>query len=145
MRPDRARRLLVGLATLFLLASLAPPAPAQEIRYIYDKLNRLIGVVDQQGNAAEYVYDSVGNILQIKRFNVDPSVNVSISLITPNRGNVGTTVQLFGKGFSPTPGQNTVTFSGGATATVTAATVSSLTTTVPSGAITGPIAVTAPL
>jgi YD repeat-containing protein len=141
MRPDRPRSLVARLATLFLLANLAPPAPAQEIRYIYDDLNRLVGVVDQQGNAAEYVYDSVGNILQIKRFNVDPSANVSISLVTPNKGNVGTTVQVFGKGFTPTPAQNTVTFSGGTTATVTAATANSLTTTVPSGATTGPISV----
>jgi len=145
MRPHRARSVVVGLAMLFALASLAAPAPAQEIRYIYDDLNRIVGVVDQQGNAAEYVYDSVGNILQVKRFNVDPSANVSISLVTPNKGNVGTTVQIFGKGFSPTPGQNAVTFSGGATATVTAATGTSLTTTVPSGAVTGPISVSAPL
>jgi YD repeat-containing protein len=145
MQSNRLGEKLCILAALFALGSLASPAPAQEIRYIYDKLNRLIGVVDQQGNAAEYVYDSVGNILQVNRFNVDPSANVSITLVTPNKGNVGTTVQLFGKGFSPTPGQNTVTFSGGATATVTAATGTSLTTTVPSGAITGSITLSAPL
>jgi len=142
MRATRLRWMVVGLAALFLLASLAPPAPAQEIRYIYDALNRLIGVVDQQGNAAEYRYDSVGNLLEIKRFTVDPLANVSISLVTPSQGNVGTTVQIFGKGFSPTPAQNTVTFSGGATATVTAATSTSLTSTVPSGATTGPITLT---
>jgi YD repeat-containing protein len=133
------------LAALLALATLASPAPAQEIRYIYDALNRLVGVVDQQGNAAEYVYDAVGNILQIKRFSVNPSANVSISLVTPGTGSVGTTVQIFGKGFSSTPSQNTVTFSGGATATVTAATGTSLTTTVPSGAVTGSITVSAPL
>jgi len=136
---------LFVLAAFFALASLAPPAPAQEIRYIYDALNRLVGVVDQQGNAAFYEYDAVGNLLRIQRFNVDPSANVSITLVTPNKGNVGTTVQIFGKGFSPTPAQNTVTFSGGATATVTAATGTSLTTTVPSGAVTGAITVSAPL
>ena len=101
--------------------------------------------MDQQGNAASYTYDAVGNLLRVNRFNVDPSANVSISLVTPSKGNVGTTVQIFGKGFSPTPGQNTVTFSGGATATVTAATGTSLTTTVPSGAVTGAITVSAPL
>ena len=141
MQSSRIGRSLCILAALLALVSLSPPAPAQEIRYIFDALNRLIGVVDAQGNAAEYVYDSVGNILQVKRFNVDPSANVSISLVTPNKGNVGTTVQIFGKGFSPTPGQNTVTFSGGATATVTAATGTSLTTTVPPGATTGSITV----
>lgn len=139
MRSSRFWRGLFVLAAAFALAGLAAPTYAQEIRYIYDQLNRLVGVIDQQGNAAEYVYDAVGNILQIKRFNVDPSANVSISLVTPSKGNVGTTVQIFGKGFSPTPGQNTVTFSGGATAPVTAATSTSLTTTVPPGATTGPI------
>jgi YD repeat-containing protein len=145
MQSSQFLRGLCVLAVLLALASLAAPTHAQEIRYIYDALNRLVGVVDQQGNAAFYEYDAVGNLLRIQRFNVDPSANVSISLVTPNKANVGTTVQIFGKGFSPTPGQNTVTFSGGATATVMAATGTSLTTTVPSGAITGPIAVTAPL
>jgi len=141
MRSSRFRRRLFVLAAFFALASLAAPALAQEIRYIYDDLNRLVGVVDQQGNAASYTYDAVGNILQIQRFTVDPNAAVSISLVTPSKGNAGTTVQIFGKGFSPTPGQNTVTFSGGATATVTAATGTSLTTTVPPGATTGSITV----
>jgi len=145
MPSHRGRSVVVGLAALLALASLAPPAPAQEIRYIYDNLNRLIGVVDQQGNAASYTYDAVGNLLRVDRFNVDPSANVSISLVTPSKGNVGTTVQIFGKGFSPTPAQNTVTFSGGATATVTAATSTNLTTTVPPGATTGLINLTTPL
>jgi hypothetical protein len=84
-------------------------------------------------------------LLRVQRFDVDPSANVSISLVTPNKGSVGTTVQILGKGFSPTPGQNTVTFSGGATATVTAATSTNLTTTVPPGATTGLINLTTPL
>jgi len=145
MQSIQFRRGLFVLAAFFTLASLAALASGQEIRFIYDNLNRLVGVVDQQGNAAFYEYDAVGNLLRIQRFNVDPSANVSITLVTPNKGNVGTTVQIFGKGFSPTPGQNTVTFSGGATATVTAATGTSLTTTVPSGAVTGAISVSAPL
>lgn len=48
-----------------LLAVFDPPllAHPREIRYIYDDLNRPVGVIDQQGNAPEYVYDAVGNIL----------------------------------------------------------------------------------
>jgi len=80
MQSIKFRRGLFVLAAVLALASLAPPAPAQEIRYIYDALNRLVGVVDQQGNAAFYEYDAVGNLLRIQRFNVDPSANVSISL-----------------------------------------------------------------
>lgn len=135
----------IALACGALLLCLPILSLAQEIRYVYDELNRLVGVVDQQGNAAEYVYDAVGNLLQIKRVTVDPSADVSISLVSPNKGGVGTTVQLFGKGFSPTPGQNTVTFSGGAAATVTSATSTSLKTTVPPGATTGLITLTTPL
>jgi YD repeat-containing protein len=142
----RARR-AVWLTGCLLLAALllAPPGRAQEIRYLYDELNRLVGVVDQEGNAAEYIYDNLGNLLQIKRFNVDPSAAVSITLVYPNRGGVGTVVRLFGTGFSATAAQNTVTFSGGATATVTEASSTSLTTSVPAGATTGPLTVTTPL
>ncbi len=128
----------VALIIALLMLGLCVPALAQEIRYFYDDLNRLIGVVDQQGNAAEYVYDAVGNILQIKRFTTDPNAAVSITLVSPNRGKVGTEVRIFGKGFSPTPGDNQVAFTGTA-ATVTASTSTSLTTSVPSGATTGPI------
>jgi YD repeat-containing protein len=126
---------------LLAVLGLTSVAPAQEVRYIYDELNRLIGVVDQQGNAAEYVYDAIGNIIQIKRFTVDPNAAVSITLVRPNSGPIGATVQIFGKGFSTTPGDNQVRFSG-TPATVTAATATSLTTTVPSGATTGPITLT---
>ena len=65
------------LAALLILAVGASAVSSQEIRYLYDDLGRLVGVVDQQGNAAEYVYDAVGNILEIKRFNVDPAANVA--------------------------------------------------------------------
>jgi YD repeat-containing protein len=124
-----------------LLLCLRAPAVAQEIRYIYDDLNRLVGVVDQQGNAAEYVYDPVGNILQIRRFNVDASASLAITLVQPAQGPEGTTVELFGKGFSSTTGDNQIAFNG-TVAPVTAATPGTLTTSVPPGATTGPITVT---
>jgi YD repeat-containing protein len=129
---------------LTVLMAFSRSAGAQEIRYIYDDLNRLIGVVDQQGNAAEYVYDAVGNILQIKRFTVDPNAAVGITLVRPSSGPVGATVQIFGKGFSTTPGDNQVRFSG-ILATVSTATATSLTATVAAGATTGPITLTTPL
>lgn len=60
------------------------------------------------------------------------------------RGKVGTEVSIFGGGFSPDSAQNTVFFSG-AIATVSAATANSIATSVPLGALTGPITVTTPL
>ncbi len=131
------------LATLFVLP-LSVPAFAQAIRYGYDDLGRLQWVQDPTGDVAIYIYDPVGNILQIIRGNFpDPNAPVGISAFTPTKGGVGETVTIFGRGFDPSPLQNTVTFSGTA-ATVTAATPVQLTVTVPSGATTGPIAVTAP-
>ncbi len=56
----RARVLCLGLLVI-ALAIFAAPAPGQEVRYFYDALNRLVGVVDAQGNGAEYIYDAVGN------------------------------------------------------------------------------------
>ncbi len=130
----------------FSLTLLTPPvALAQEIRYVYDDLGRLVGVVDAQGNAARYVYDAVGNLIEIRRVNVaDFPGPVAITFFDPNVGQVGTPVTIFGRGFSVTPGANQVAFNG-TPATVTAATPLSLTTTVPAGATTGPIAVTTPL
>src|SRR5205809_6564883 len=43
-------------------------AARAEIFYVYDDLRRLIPIVDEQGNAATYTYDPVGNILRIDRF-----------------------------------------------------------------------------
>ncbi len=119
-------------------------ARAQSIRYGYDDLGRLQWVQDQTGDVAIYIYDPVGNILQIVRGNFpDPNAPVGISAFTPTKGGVGETVTIFGRGFDPSPLQNTVTFNG-TPAPVTTATPVQLTVTVPTGATTGPIAVTAP-
>jgi YD repeat-containing protein len=108
------------------------------IQYFYDDLGRLIMVIDADGNAAEYVYDAVGNILEIKRLTFS---GLAILNFTPSQGPVGTRVTLQGQGFSATPSENTVTFNGTGAA-VLSATQTSLVVTVPPGATTGPIAVT---
>ncbi len=61
--------------------------------------------------------------------------------ISPSSGVPGTSVTLLGSGFSAVPAENIVRF-GGVRATVTAATTTSLTVTVPSGASYGPVSVT---
>jgi YD repeat-containing protein len=134
----------VSLTLFFILLGPSPPALAQQITYEYDALGRLIRVIAPEG-VAEYEYDAVGNILRIvTRRAADAPAPVAILSVSPTKGAPGTAVRLYGKGFSATPADNQVTFNGTA-AVVTAATATSLTTTVPAGATTGPITVTAPL
>jgi YD repeat-containing protein len=113
--------------------------------YVYDALNRLIAVVDQQGSAATYTYDSVGNILSIDRFDTTGTPGtVAISMFAPSAGAIGTTVQVFGRGFATTIAQNSLSF-GGERATILAAAPTRLVAKVPDGAQTAPIVVTTPL
>ncbi len=65
----------------------------------------------------------------------------TITGFTPTSGEVGASVTINGTNFSTTPANNQVKF-GSVTATVTSATATSLTTTVPAGATTGKISVT---
>jgi YD repeat-containing protein len=126
-----------GAVTVNLVLGAQAPTT---IQYVYDELGRLVGVVDATGDTATYAYDAVGNVLSIGRHQ---SSQISIVDFTPNFGPVGTAVIIAGTGFSATPSENTVAFNG-TSATVTAATATQLTVTVPSGATTGTIAVTSP-
>ncbi len=86
-------------------------AKAQEIRYCYDEVGRLIRVVDAQGNAARYIYDEVGNILEIRRTSAsDFPGPVAITFFDPDGGEVGTVVTIFSADFSPNPSDNIVSF-----------------------------------
>jgi YD repeat-containing protein len=111
-----------------------------DITYVYDRIGRLIGVVDPASDTAVYHYDAVGNLTSISR---QSSALVSLIDFNPASGPVGTTVTIFGTGFSPTPSENTVTFNGTA-ATVASASPTQLVASVPAGATTGSIGVTAP-
>jgi YD repeat-containing protein len=109
-----------GFVFLLVVPLLCVPGGvgAREIPYIYDELNQFIGVVDQQGNAAEFVYDTVGNILQIKRFTVDPNAAVGIIPVRPSSGPLGATVEIFGNECSNDPARDIVTFNGCTTTSV---------------------------
>jgi hypothetical protein len=65
----------------------------------------------------------------------------TITSFTPSSGPVSTTVTITGTNFSSTPANNTVRFNG-TLATATASSATSITTSVPNGASTGPITVT---
>jgi YD repeat-containing protein len=143
------QRLKVTTFLLMVLSLLGLNQPSQgkqpSIHYVYDDLGRLVGVVDQNGNAATYVYDAVGNILAIERRDVADSPDaVVITLVSPNEGRVGTPVSIYGRGFSLDAAQNIVAFSG-AVASVTGVSTNLLSTVVPQGALTGPITLTTPL
>jgi YD repeat-containing protein len=133
-----------GLAfctALVALALLSHSVAAGEVRYVYDALGRLVAVIDIATNqAALYQYDAVGNLTAIER---QSASLVSIIEFNPKSGSVGTAVTIYGTGFSAVAGQNAVSFNGTA-ATVASATATQIVTSVPSGATTGPISVTAP-
>jgi YD repeat-containing protein len=105
---------------------------------IYDEVGRLVAVVDPTGDTVRYSYDAVGNLLSITRAS---SSSLSVIEFTPDKGPVGSSVTIFGTGFSTTPGNNTVKFNG-TTATVTSSSATQISTTVPVGATTGLISVT---
>ena len=107
------------------------------ITYSYDKLGRLVGVVDPSGDAATYNYDQVGNITSIVRSSTS---QVALLSIAPPSANIGDTVTLTGTGFSSTASQNTVQFTGGS-AVASTSTPTQVVATVPSGAASGPVLV----
>jgi YD repeat-containing protein len=130
------------LVPLSLAAAQGSPPP---IHYVYDALNRLVAIIDRDNSAAVYIYDAVGNILAIERHDIaDIPGALGITLVAPNRGTTGTAVTIYGKGFGTTPAQVSVAFNGTA-ATVSSVAANRIATSVPTGATTGPIAVTAPL
>jgi YD repeat-containing protein len=137
------------LALLWIVISgagvLAQPGP--NVRYIYDEAGYLLGVVDDNGNATAYKYDVFGNLVSVDRMSARGPVD--IFFVNPNHGlaaiapQPGTAVTIHGIGFSAQPAGNQVTFNG-VPSRVDAATETTIRTTVPAGATTGPVEVTAP-
>lgn len=87
---------------------------------------------------------SVSSDIYAQRVNANGSITIisspTISTFKPASGPVGTTVIINGTNFSATTTDNTVRFNG-TLATVTASSITSITTTVPVGATTGTITV----
>ncbi len=127
------------LLAIFVCSLAVVPSAHADVSYSYDDLGRIKTVRSATGEIAEYVYDAVGNILQIRRVG---SGGLAVTGFSPNSGPVGASVTINGSGFSTTTTSNTVKFNGVAAA-VSFATATALTTTVPAGASTGPVSVTA--
>ena len=132
------RRVRVAVLLAALVPAMTLPGAAGDISYVYDQLGRLMAVIDPATDTAVYSYDAVGNLLGITRQN---SATLAIFQFTPDKGSVGTTVTIYGAGFSATPASNTVKFNGTTTSVLTA-TTTVLTANVPAGATNGPISVT---
>ncbi len=135
---------LVIVGLLVLSNWLIPPAYAGDVTYAYDPQGRIVAAINntvQSGtNGVSYAYDLGGNITQVSLAFANTTALFAIS---PAQSPVGATVVIYGDGFSSTPSQNTVTING-VQATVTASTISTLTTSVPSACGTGVIQVTLP-
>ncbi|MHB1587450.1 MAG: beta strand repeat-containing protein [Acidiferrobacteraceae bacterium] len=106
--------------------------------YVYDANGRLTAATAPGGGTVQYTYDSLGNILSVQPVT---SGQLAVFSFSPEQGPVGSQVTLEGSGFSPTSGNDTVSFNGTA-ATVVSATDTQLVVTVPSGATTGPVSIT---
>ncbi len=126
------------ITTVLALVLFGAASPAADISYVYDDTGRLLAVIDPSSDTAIYAYDSVGNLTGITR---QPSSTLAVLQFTPSSGPVGTTVTIYGTGFSATPASNTVKFNG-TTATVLTASTTVLTANVPVSATTGTISVT---
>ena len=99
-----------------------------------------VGDLDGDG-LPDIVTTNYGNALVSVIRNNIPFKPATITAVTPNAAAPGTTVTITGTRFSTTPANNIVYF-GAVRATVSAATATSLTVTVPAGAIFAPVTVT---
>ena len=103
----------------------------------WSRASRSLARCHAASNVVQYTHDAAGNIVAIRRVNPSP---ITIAGFAPLSGPTGTLVTITGTGFGATPTTNAVTFNGVA-GTVVAATVTTLTVAVPTGAATGRIAV----
>jgi large repetitive protein len=122
----------VATALLMLLAAFS----AHASRYFYDANGRVVGVVNDSGQAARYQYDAVGNLIEV----AVPSGQPVVFAMQPNRGPVGTQVQVSGYTLPTVAGQQ-VLFNGTTAAAIMSATSEQIEFTVPAVA-TGAYAVT---
>lgn len=136
--------ILLGLKRLVVSAMLAGSLWLQvyaqtpgTTRYVYDENGRLIAVIAPTGEAAVYEYDPAGNITAIRRLGANAFELLSFA---PTSGTEGDRVSLYGVGIGV--GASAVRFNGVA-AQIVEATPTRVIVTVPNGATTGPITLTA--
>lgn len=105
-----------------------------------DPSSATMGDIDNDGKTDIIIANKMSNTISVYRSLVVP-VPPTITSFSPGTGNVGSTVIITGNNFDPFAPNNTVRLNG-TIASVTAATSTSLTLTVPDGATSGPFTVT---
>jgi YD repeat-containing protein len=133
-----ARIAAAALCCALLSALWCAPAQAAGAQYVYDAAGRLVQVIAPDGTSAIYTYDLAGNLLAITPVSASTS---AVSGFSAASAAPGSTITIYGSGFSTTPADNHVLFNGVA-ATVIAATANTLTVIVPATASTGRVTVT---
>ncbi|CAJ4801180.1 IPT/TIG domain protein [Burkholderia pseudomallei] len=113
---------------------------AQSTRYVYDANGRVVAISANSGTTVQYGYNTLGQAGQVSA--PLSAGQLAIFSFMPTHGEAGTHVTLQGQGFDSNAANNTVSFNG-TPATVLSATATQLVASVPSGATTGPITVTA--
>ncbi|MDH3196994.1 MAG: Ig-like domain-containing protein [Candidatus Krumholzibacteria bacterium] len=145
------KRTSISSTSLYLHAQGNPtPVP---VAYGYTDGDRKVSMTPLMPLAASTVYqveataaveDTSSGPLQnpqTNAFTTRPPPPLAITAISPPSGTVGVPVTVSGTGFDPVASANTVLFSGSVNATATLSTPSSVTATVPVGAVSGPVAV----
>jgi YD repeat-containing protein len=134
--------LLIAVACYLFLPALAmAPQEGGTAHYLYDENGRLKAVLLSNGEASIYNYDAAGNLVSIT---TQLASVLSIIDFAPRSGSVGSTVTIYGTGFSVNANENAVSFNG-VTATVNSSTSTEIVTSVPAGATTGAISIASPL
>jgi hypothetical protein len=87
------------------------------------------------------VFNLSGQAAFIQKLNPSSAASHTITSFSPTSGTIGTSVTITGTNFSTTPANNIVEFNG-TSATVSASTATTITTSVPVGATTGPVSIT---
>lgn len=122
------------VAFSLLLGGHVAQAQGGTTQYIYEANGRLSAVIAPSGAAAIYRYDAAGNLTGIDQISAG---DLSILSFSPSLGTIGDQVVLVGTGLDTV---GTVSFNG-IPSQIISASASSLSTTVPVGASSGPITV----
>jgi YD repeat-containing protein len=125
-------RLLIAFTLLLIASDVALGQGTTQ--YIYDPNGRLSAVITPGGGAAIYRYDPAGNLISIQQ--VSPG-GYAILSFSPAVGTIGDQVTLTGVGLDTT---SSVSFNG-VPGQIVSISSTTLTTTVPAGATTGPITI----